>query len=220
MGNWRRDSVSAEMTYRTFPGDLVQNFLGYQFNRFRGMTPAARGGAGGQTAYFMRGAMPTTSPAPVLAAAEYGMANESVRFAKGINANADKAMLGIDQQSARPGPDLSQVAARKNLNETAFFFPQLAADPNGVVKMQFTMPEALTQWRFLGFAHDAQCRSGFLDAKAVTAKDLMVQPNPPRFLREGDTLDFTVKVSNQTAARQEGTVQLTFAGAQERRHPL
>src|SRR5260221_1239952 len=76
--------------------------------------------------------------------------------------------------------------------------------------MQFTMPEALTQWRFMGFAHDRMLRSGFLDDHAVTAKELMVQPNPPRFLREGDVLEFTVKVSNQSAARQTGKVRLTL----------
>ena len=62
-------------------------------------------------------------------------------------------------------------------------------------------------WRFLGFAYDQQLRSGYLEDKAVTAKDLMVQPNPPRFLREGDVLEFTAKVSNQSAARQEGKVK-------------
>ena len=100
---------------------------------------------------------------------------------------------------------MSQVTARKNLNETAFFFPQLTSDSNGVVRMTFTMPEALTKWRFLGFAHDQSVRSGFLEDHAVTAKDLMVQPNPPRFLREGDTVEFTVKVSNQTDKPLRGT---------------
>jgi hypothetical protein len=75
------------------------------------------------------------------------------------------------------------------------------------------MPEALTQWRFLAFAHDAKMRSGSLEAHTVTAKDLMVQPNPPRFLREGDVLEFTVKVSNQSPARQTGKVRLTFRDA-------
>jgi uncharacterized protein YfaS (alpha-2-macroglobulin family) len=87
---------------------------------------------------------------------------------------------------------LDQVTARKNLSETAFFFPQLTSDSNGVVRMTFTMPEALTRWRFMGFAHDSEMRSGFLEGETVTAKDLMVQPNPPRFLREGDELEFTV----------------------------
>jgi hypothetical protein len=62
----------------------------------------------------------------------------------------------------------------------------------------------------MGFAHDSKLRSGYLEAKTITAKDLMVQPNPPRFLREGDVIEFTVKVSNQSAARQEGKVRLTF----------
>jgi uncharacterized protein YfaS (alpha-2-macroglobulin family) len=112
-----------------------------------------------------------------------------------------------------PPPDLSKVTARKNLNETAFFFPHLLTDEDGVVKMQFTMPEALTEWKFLGFAHDPKLRSGFLTAKAVTAKDLMVEPNPPRFVREGDVIEFTVKVSNQTNQPQTGRVRLNFADA-------
>jgi uncharacterized protein YfaS (alpha-2-macroglobulin family) len=110
-------------------------------------------------------------------------------------------------------PDLSKVTARTNLNETAFFFPQLLSGDDGVVKMVFTMPEALTEWKLLGFAHDAQLRSGFITDKVVTAKDLMVEPNPPRFLREGDTVEFTVKVTNQSEQPQTGAVRLTFTDA-------
>src|SRR5439155_12459872 len=120
------------------------------------------------------------------------------------------ALEGVGGASRVPKPNLAQVSPRKNLNETAFFFPQLTSDSNGVVKMTFTMPEALTKWRFMGFAHDTSVRSGYLESHAVTAKDLMVQPNPPRFLREGDTIEFSVKVSNQSDTRQTGTVRLTF----------
>ncbi len=117
---------------------------------------------------------------------------------------------GAVKEPAAPKLDLGKVAARKNLNETAFFFPQLTSDSNGVVRMTFTMPEALTKWRFLGFAHDRSLRGGLLEDHTVTAKDLMVQPNPPRFLREDDTVEFTVKVSNQTDKPLRGKVQLTF----------
>jgi hypothetical protein len=117
------------------------------------------------------------------------------------------------QASATPKPDLNQVTARKNLNETAFFFPQLTSDSNGVVRLTFTMPEALTKWRFLGFAHDRQLRAGLLEAHAVTSKDIMVQPNPPRFMREGDTLEFSVKISNQSDQPQRGAVKLVFSDA-------
>ncbi|MDR1009713.1 MAG: hypothetical protein LBM04_01030 [Opitutaceae bacterium] len=109
--------------------------------------------------------------------------------------------------------DLSTVTARKNLSETAFFFPQLRTDSDGSVRMEFTAPEALTRWKFLGFAHDKQLRSTVLTDTAVTAKDLMVQPNPPRFLREGDTVEFTVKITNMTSHLQTGAAQLTFADA-------
>ncbi|MBM4049865.1 MAG: alpha-2-macroglobulin family protein, partial [Planctomycetes bacterium] len=125
----------------------------------------------------------------------------------------DKEAVGRGEGAPKTGPDLSKVAARKNLNETAFFFPHLLSDRDGVVRIEFTMPEALTEWKFLGFAHDKVLRSGFLTDKAVTAKDLMVEPNPPRFVREGDVIEFTVKVSNQSADRQAGKVRLTLADA-------
>ena len=206
-GSWGRGYESVDLRYRQFPADLVANFWGYQFGR-RGRVVAW------DEDVTLGVAMDAAAP--------------TMEFRKEAALGDADNRLGLDKTTAIPGrradaaeggsapkPDLSQVTARRELNETAFFFPQLLADSNGVVKMQFTMPEALTQWKFMGFAHDRQLRSGFLDGKTVTAKDLMVQPNPPRFLREGDTLEFTVKVSNQTAARQQGRVRLTFGNAAE-----
>jgi len=120
---------------------------------------------------------------------------------------------GQEPPVPEPAPDLSQVSARENLNETAFFYPHLVSDRDGVVRIEFTIPEALTEWKFMGFAHDNQMRSGYLTGVTVTAKDLMVEPNPPRFVREGDIIEFTVKVTNQSAARQMGKVSLTLSDA-------
>jgi hypothetical protein len=215
-GQWATDYQSVTMTYRHFPPDLVANFWGYQFARrnmrFRG--------AEGEAMYLGAAVADAAMPAPATAPAEgFAQLNAASKEAAGEERNAasleDKSKDGrADGKTSGKAPDLSQVTARKNLNETAFFFPQLISDSNGVVRMTFAMPEALTQWRFLGFAHDRHVRSGFLEGKAVTSKDLMVQPNAPRFVREGDEIEFTVKVSNQTAARQEGKVRLTFTSAQ------
>lgn len=112
-----------------------------------------------------------------------------------------------------PDPGFSRVTARRNLQETAFFLPHLTSNDKGEVRITFTMPEALTKWKFLGFAHDKNMRSGTLEGETITAKDLMVQPNPPRFLREGDALNFTVKISNQSDKQQAGTARLTLADA-------
>jgi uncharacterized protein YfaS (alpha-2-macroglobulin family) len=210
MGNWQNDYVGVELRYRQFPQDLVANFWGYQFargNRFR--AASALGGVAQDSTEMSMGA-----PMPASAPAEANFADASAERAGGgkLAKAKDERQEGKseDRGSGANAPDLSQVTARKNLNETAFFIPQLISDQDGVVKLQFTMPEALTTWRFMGFAHDKQVRSGFLEGKAVTAKDLMVQPNPPRFLREGDTLEFTAKVSNQTTNRQQGKVKLTL----------
>ena len=72
------------------------------------------------------------------------------------------------------------------------------------------MPEALTRWRFLGFAHTKDLESGSIEAETVTQKELMVQPNAPRFLREGDHLEFTVKVTNMSEKEAAGAVELRF----------
>ena len=79
-----------------------------------------------------------------------------------------------------------------------------------MVNLEFKMPEALTRWRFLGFAHTKELESGSIEAETVTQKELMVQPNAPRFLREGDTLEFTVKVTNMTEKEAAGAVELRF----------
>lgn len=131
-----------------------------------------------------------------------------------ITRNSINAILNNPGRADEEGKvDVDQVVARKNLQETAFFYPDLTSDEDGKVRMTFTMPEALTKWRFIGMAHDGDFRSGLLEGETVTAKDLMVQPNPPRFLREGDVLEFTVKVTNQSEKEQSGTARLTLADA-------
>ncbi|MEI6675432.1 MAG: alpha-2-macroglobulin family protein, partial [Verrucomicrobiota bacterium] len=130
-----------------------------------------------------------------------------------LTRNSIDAIMNNPERSGPVAPDLSKISARKNLQETAFFEPHLTTDDKGMVKMTFTMPEALTKWRFMGFAHDAKLRSGYLEGETVTVKDLMAQPNPPRFLREGDEIEFTVKITNQSDKPQSGKARLSFADA-------
>jgi Bacterial Alpha-2-macroglobulin MG10 domain/Alpha-2-macroglobulin family/MG2 domain len=205
LGNWPTTYQPVEITYRSLPPDLTANYWGYQYFR---MGRGAFGGSGG-------GAMSGESLVADRLVTGLDMTAAPAGMAKAVASRVPgpAAMEPAPAPAAQPSPNLAQVSARKNLNETAFFYPQLTTDSNGVVRMTFTMPEALTRWHFLGFAHDQRARSGFLEGHAVTAKDLMVQPNPPRFLREGDTLEFTVKVSNQSEQTQTGVVRLTFKDA-------
>ena len=206
--NWRMDQKDASLTYRHYPEEIIGHLLGYGFaggRLRRGLGVAAPQAAMAEDAMELSAA----NRAPGEGEARTVLSVLDRDQAKGEGSGG--GMGPPTPETARP--DLSQVSARKNLNETAFFFPHLIAGDDGTVRMEFTMPEALTEWKFLGFAHDADLRGGLLSDKAVTSKELMVQPNPPRFMRESDVLEFTAKVSNQSAGRQTGTVRLALADA-------
>jgi uncharacterized protein YfaS (alpha-2-macroglobulin family) len=106
-----------------------------------------------------------------------------------------------------------EVKVRKNFNETAFFFPQLTTDAEGNVEFSFTIPEALTQWKLLTLAHSKDAASGVTEKTVVTQKPLMVQPNAPRFIREGDKMEFSAKVVNLSDKEVTGTATLELIDA-------
>lgn len=106
------------------------------------------------------------------------------------------------------GQYLDQVQVRENLNETAFFYPALESDNNGNVAIRFTLPESVTTWKFMGLAHDKEMRNGLLVDEAVAQKTVMVQPNMPRFLREGDKSTIVVKLFNSSDKKVSGNTRM------------
>ena len=97
---------------------------------------------------------------------------------------------------------------RENLNETAFFYPALETDASGRVALRFTLPESVTTWRFIGLAHDKDMNNGMLESEAVAKKDVMVMPNMPRFVREGDEATVTARIANTSKLEVKGTARL------------
>lgn len=106
------------------------------------------------------------------------------------------------------GQYLDKVQVRENLNETAFFYPALESDNNGNVAIRFTLPESVTTWKFMGLAHDKEMRNGLLVDEAVAQKTVMVQPNMPRFLREGDKAVLVTKVFNTSDKKVNGEARM------------
>ena len=102
---------------------------------------------------------------------------------------------------------------RKNFNETAFFFPDLHTDSTGAIEFSFTMPEALTKWKLQTLAHTKDLAIGLSTKEVVTQKQLMVQPNAPRFFREGDRMEFSAKIVNLTDSEFTGQAQLQLFDA-------
>ena len=112
------------------------------------------------------------------------------------------------------GQFLDQVQVRENMNETAFFYPALESDNNGNVAIRFTLPESVTTWKFMGLAHDKEMRNGLLVDEAVAQKTVMVQPNMPRFLREGDKSTIVVKLFNTSDKKVSGNARMQILDAE------
>jgi TonB-dependent SusC/RagA subfamily outer membrane receptor len=108
---------------------------------------------------------------------------------------------------------LTQVKARTNLSETAFFFPNLKTDSKGKISFSFSSPEALTAWKLRLLAHNKEAASGYLEKAVITQKELMVMPNFPRFLREKDTIVITTKIANLTNEAKTGIAVLQLFDA-------
>ena len=135
--------------------------------------------------------------------------------------SADKVFDAVEEMpqfAGGSGSDaeqfLDKVQIRENLNGTAFFYPALESDNQGNVAINFTLPESVTTWKFMGLAHDKEMRNGCLVDEAVAQKTVMVQPNMPRFLREGDKSCIVVKLFNTSDKKVSGNARMQILDAE------
>jgi len=188
-----------------FPEYEHLNWFGYYFRSY------GRGG------YYRSDMLMESAgmPAPVAASEEM---ERTEKPGEGKNKAADKkdVLTGSAQQEQtiitdeadNDNTDQSSktqgTKARSNFNETAFFFPQIKTDENGNALFSFIMPESLTRWKFMALAHTRSLKTGILSQEVITQKELMINTFAPRFLREGDELIFTAKVTNLTQKELSG----------------
>jgi hypothetical protein len=125
-----------------------------------------------------------------------------------LNDDNKASEFGIQEKT-----NFDNVQIRKNLQETAFFFPQLQTDEAGNVSFSFTTPEALTKWKLQLLAHTKTLESATKTLETVTQKELMVIPNAPRFLREGDNITISTKIANLTDNTLSGQAILILTDA-------
>ena len=102
------------------------------------------------------------------------------------------------------------VQVRENMDETAFFMPALTTNSKGEVQMRFRLPDCVTTWQFMGLAHDKELNHQVLRDEAVAKKEVMVMPNMPRFIREGDAAQITTRIVNTAEKDVSGKCVLTL----------
>jgi 5-hydroxyisourate hydrolase-like protein (transthyretin family) len=178
-----------------FPADTAHVYPALRLFGFEG-GGNAMGFLGGRT---MAMADMAAAPAPPMMAKE-----ESEGLAEQKNAEDSDTTSKDAAQEA----DVPQPATRTDFRETAFFFPELLTDRDGSVVLKFTMPDALTRWKFLGLAHTTDLKTALFTQEVITQKPLMVVPNLPRFLREGDTITVSAKVNVVEGGQVTGIAHL------------
>ena len=164
--------------------------------------------------------MDSAMPAAVTESEVMGKVSTTEVYSDVEEVDANGYIIKINGQSVRPRKkidggkqNLDKIPVRQNLNETAFFYPNLMTDKDGNVTFEFTSPEALTQWKLMFLAHTKDARSATLEKSVITQKEFSVTPNYPRFLREGDELNLQSKLSSLVDKKLSGAAQLQILDA-------
>ncbi|MEO6684879.1 MAG: alpha-2-macroglobulin family protein, partial [Dyadobacter sp.] len=166
----------------------------------------------------IRGMASVRAPAPgqvsdMLSGTAGGMeVSKSAKVADSEKGRLEEVLV-VGYGNKPPVQNASTIQIRKNFNETAFFLPDLKTDSAGNISFGFTIPEALTRWKFQAISHTKEAAFGYSTKDIITQKQLMVQPNAPRFLREGDKLELSTKIVNMTDKELTGTVHLELLNA-------
>ena len=155
----------------------------------------------------------------VMMEAAPAMAKNAVEFATPVvKYDREEAKEAVETSSVGSADSdenqTEDVQLRENLNETAFFYPQLTTDKDGGVAIKFVLPESLTTWQLLGLAHTRDLHYGDISAEAVATKDVMIQPNMPRFVREGDKATISARISNTGEKVVQGKAVLKLINAE------
>ncbi|NLF17711.1 MAG: alpha-2-macroglobulin, partial [Lentisphaerae bacterium] len=140
----------------------------------------------------MIGLAPTPYPKPVPAMA----AGNAMLMADA--AVAAEGMGGMGGGAAGAGP-MVQPVVRQEFADTALWVGSLETDREGLAEVDLALPENLTTWKIRVWAMGNGTRVGEGSAEVVTAKDLMVRLQAPRFFVQKDEVVLSANIHNEFA---------------------
>jgi uncharacterized protein YfaS (alpha-2-macroglobulin family) len=204
--DWQFSQYNPDYIYNVFslqnislsPVPTSANFKG-QTMRLRGTTAAEE-----ERVFDFAQPMSRAKTTNVAGAAEMREMAGAVLGYESVDQALQGQIAGLDMNE----PDLAEGELRgtkdSSFSELAFFHPTLRTDANGEVKISFTLPESLTSWHLIGFAHDKDLFTAQIDETIVAQKELMAELYLPRFLRSGDEATFTASIRNMSDRLQQG----------------
>ena len=129
---------------------------------------------------------------------------ELTDMAVASDAVANMVCNEIEDEMIGRKDDTGDYMPRTNLEETAFFYPQMHTDKNGNLEFSFRLPESVTTWRLMAISHDKNMNYGITSKETVASKKVMVQPNMPRFARQGDIANIPARLLNTSEIKYSG----------------
>ncbi len=139
-----------------------------------------------------------------------GVVNDEMDVEQKESSSSSSQNVNLPPAPPKSNGNEQPVVLRTDFRETAFFYPQLHTDSTGSVVFSFTTPDALTQWKLMMLAHTSDLSSDIKTLSFKAYKELMVMPNVPRFVRQGDKLMFSARVTNFSKKPQNVRINLFF----------
>ena len=119
----------------------------------------------------------------------------------------------IDEPPSLQIGESPPLQIRSDMRETVFFEPHAVSEDDGRLLIRFTMPDALTSWRFKALAHTTDLKVGTVELTVTTTQDVMIFPQLPRFLRQNDELALAARLFNNSDQRITGEISLKLFNA-------
>ena len=168
-----------------------------------------RGYGSSNRAFATGGIMLKSAAAPVVAESMNIMEDSAVLEEPSVESTEGEPVFSLSDPFAKESSQpISPEQIRQNFAETAFFYPTLQTNEEGDVFVNFTLPESNTTWKLQLLANTQDLKYGLLTKEVISSKPLMVLPNLPRFVRQGDEVSISTQVINNSKEAVSGRVRI------------
>ncbi len=120
-----------------------------------------------------------------------------------IDANLSIAESGMDQNETAPPP------IRKDFAETILFVGKTTTDSTGRVSIPFRTNDKAGRWKIMVFAHTPDLKSGLVTHTFETSQDLLLESYLPGIVRQGDRLELSYTLFNNTEKQISGKLEFS-----------
>jgi len=149
--------------------------------------------------------------APMAASAPMGLAGGALRATDALQMS-DKRQAVEQEGGGQGGAGAVQPTIRSNFADTALWIAALETNSDGIAVAKLNMPENLTSWKIRTWAMGSGTSVGEASREVVTAKNLIVRMQAPRFFVEKDEVVLSANVHNYLKTKKSVQVALELDG--------